>query len=163
MVTPSGMVLIDPGHFGAIETYNGQIKQSLTNCSITSAIYYPFLSPDDVFALGLMTWEIACREHPLFEHAVSDKFDRRTIGDELWNFVRAEEDCGRFFFSSILGLRLPSLVRPGIPPELEEFLLKCLRVKFEPGGKINREKGFSSVGEYATALSTLVRKNIRYL
>ncbi len=163
MITPSGVVLIDPGHFGAIDTYKGSIKQSLTNCSITSALYYPLLSPDDVLALGLITWEIACREHPLIERSVAAKYDRRHIGDELWDFVRNEEENGRFFCSSILGLRRPSQIRPGLPAEIEEFLLNCLRIKFDGDGKIDRAPGFATMGDYATALSSIVRKNIRYL
>ena len=162
MVKPSGVVLIDPGYFGSLEVYKGAGKQQLSNCAVTSPIYYPLLVPDDLFALGLITWEIACRQHPLAEHAVPSDFDRKYIGNNLWELIQQEEDDGRGFLTPLLGLKRPASMRPGMPPDVEAFLLKCLRVKFDDT-KINTAKGFNSVGEYASALAQLQRKNIRYL
>jgi len=163
MVTPSGVVLVDPGYFGAIEVFKSNTKQLLTNCAITSTRYYPYLVPDDLFALGLISWEIACRQHPLAEKAVVSQFDRHKISHDFLELVQKEEDEGRFFLSSILGIRRPTELRPGIPFEVEEFLLKCLRINFDADGKLRLAKGFHTVAEYAAALSGLARKNIRYL
>ena len=163
MVTPSGVVLIDPGYYGTIEAYKGATKQSLSNCSVTSTLYYPCLRPDDLFALGLLTWEIACREHPIAKKSTSKDFDKKKIGTELWNFIMEEERDGRFFISSILNVKRPSAMRPGMPPELEQFLLKCLRLRFDADGKLNLDVGFQDFGEYTASLTRLSQKGIRYI
>jgi len=163
MVTAAGMVLIDPGYYGTIEAYKGATKQPLSNCAVTSTLYYPYLHPDDLLALGLLTWEIACREHPLAKKTTSKDFDRKTIGAELWTAIQEEEKEGKFFLSPLLGLKRPSVLRPGIPSDLERFLLRCLKVKFETDGKLNADIGFQDFGEYTAALTRLAEKGIRYL
>jgi serine/threonine protein kinase len=163
MVTPSGMVLIDPGYFGTLDTFKSGAKQALTNCAVTTPIYYPMLEPDDLLALGLIMWEIACRDHPLGRRAYSGDFDRRSVGEELWNLVKSQETQGKYFLSAVLGLRRPSLVRPGMPSEIEELLLKALRLSFLPDGTLNLTEGFKNFAEFAAAIARLLSKNIRYL
>ncbi len=163
MVTPSGVVLIDPGYFGTLETFKNGIKQPLTRCAVTTPIYYPLLQPDDLTALGLIMWEIACREHPLARRAYSGDFDRKTVGTELWNLVKAQETEGKYFLSAILGAKRPSLARPGMPAEVEELLLNAVKLKFEDDGKLNLGKGFNNFAELAASIARLLSKNIRYL
>ncbi|HEY9772872.1 MAG TPA: hypothetical protein V6C81_03575 [Planktothrix sp.] len=161
MVTPSGMVLLDPGYFGDLDTLKGTAK-AITNCAITTPIYYPKLKPDDILALGLIMWEIACRDHPLARRAYSGDFEREKIGDDLWNLIREEEAEGRYYLSAILGVEAPDAVRPGIPKEISDILCKGLRVKFV-NNKIHTDEGFANFGEFAAALARLLSKSIRYL
>jgi serine/threonine protein kinase len=162
MVTPSGMVLIDPGYFGDLDILKGTAPQSLTNCAITTPIYYPMLKPYDMLALGLIMWEIACRDHPLARRAYSGDFDRKRIGDDLWDSITEQEKEGKYFFSAILGLEPPDVIRPGIPKEIDQLLMKGLRLKFADS-KLSLDEGFKTFGELAAALARLLSKNIRYL
>jgi serine/threonine protein kinase len=161
MVTPSGMVLLDPGYFGELDTIKGGTKQLLTNCAITTPIYYPFLKPDDQLALGLIMWEIACRDHPLARRAYSGDFDRDKVGDDLFELVTTLEKDGKYFYSAILGLSKPEDLRPGIPKECQDLLLKALRLKFE-GNQLMLDEGFKNFAEMAAALARLLSKSIRY-
>jgi serine/threonine protein kinase len=163
MVTPSGVVLIDPGYFGTLETYRGTVRNPTTNCAVATTIYYPYLKPDDLLAFGLMLWETACRDHPLAARSNSSDFDRKSIGDDLWDIVRSQELEGRYYLSSILGVIPPSIVRPGTPKEIEEVLMKGLRLKLDADGKLNACPGFKNFAEFAEALNQLVKKNIRYI
>jgi serine/threonine protein kinase len=163
MVSPLRVVLIDPGHFGSVDTYSASIKQTMTNCAVTSTIYYPTLVPDDLLAFGIIMWETACREHPLSKRAHSADFDKRTVGSGLWQYVKEQENEGRFYSSRILGLRRPSAIRPGMPKEIEDLLLRGMRLQIDANGKIDRGEGFNSFAEIAESLNHLLSKNIRYI
>lgn len=163
MVTPSGVVLLDPGYFGDLEALKGATKQSLAHCAITTPLYYPLVQPDDVLALGFLIWEIACREHPLSKRGYSGDFDRTKIGDELWNLVKAQENEGKYFLSAILGAKRPTELRPGLPVEIEELVLKGVRLTFDKDGKVELTEGFKTFSEYAAAIARLLAKNIRYI
>lgn len=166
MITPTGVVLIDPGYFGSLETEGDSDegnKRSLRHCAITSPIYYPLIQPDDLLALGLVLWEIACRDQPLSKRAYSNDFDRSKIGPELWNLVKAQEAEGKYFLSAILGLKRPSVLRPGIPKEVEELLLKAVRIKMEKDGTLELCDGFQNFSELAAATARLLSKSIRYV
>jgi hypothetical protein len=126
-------------------------------------MYYPFLQPDDLFALGLLTWEICCREHPLARRTSSSQFERKSVGAELWELVRDHERQGKFYLSSILGAVLPSVVRPGMPPVVEALLLKALRLRVDASGKLDAGEGFKSFAEFADMLADISAKNICYL
>lgn len=163
MVTPSGVVLIDPGYFGTLETLKNGVKQPLSRCAVTTPIYYPLLQPDDLTALGMIMWEIACREHPLARRAYSGDFDRQTIGSELWDLVKAQETEGKYFLSAVFGVKSPSVARPGMPAEIDELLMRSIKLKIEPDGKLNLAEGFKNFAELAAAIARLLSKNIRYL
>src|SRR5262249_33610081 len=72
IITASGLKIIDPGHFGPLDCREGHLGR----CIITTPAYYPLLIPDDLFALGIILWEIACRRHPLDGTSFSGAIDK---------------------------------------------------------------------------------------
>jgi serine/threonine protein kinase len=163
MITPGGVVLIDPGYFGSMDVVKGHEKKSFPHCAVTTPMYYPRIEPDDLLALGLIMWELALRDHPLAKRFHSKDFDRKHYSDELWNQIIALEASGKHHLAGILSIKQPSQLRPGLPLEVEEVLLKALGLQFEFDGTLNIARRFKGFSELAAALARLLSKNIRYL
>jgi len=155
MVTDGGIKLLDPGHFGPLDTQEGVID----NCMVTTPSYYPLLMPDDLYAVGIICWEAACQAHPMDGLINSQLMDLSKTGEELCAFVRSRELAGEYFFTPILQAVRPSVVRPGMPAELEEFLLAALRLKVS-GRTIDLAPGFASFTEMIAALHALQEAGI---
>lgn len=163
MITPNGVVLVDPGYFGSLTVQTQDSSQPLTGCAVTTPQYYPFLKPDDLFATGIIIWEACCRTPLLTKASYSADFNKSFIGKQLWELVRAEEIVGKFHFSSILGVKPPSILRPGMPPQLESLVLKAVRVQFTEDGQLELADGFTSFNELVEALDRLLDDNIVYV
>lgn len=159
LVTNDGIKLLDPGHFGPLDCEEGPIE----SCIVTSPSYYPFLSPDDVLALGIMCWEAALGFHPLDGLTDSKLIDQTRAGKELIDLVRAEELIGRHFLTPLLQIIPPSEIKPSMSKDVESFLLQCLRLSFDKSGKLNNGRGFSSFSEMTVNLENLLEKNIKHL
>lgn len=156
MVTAEGIKLIDPGHFGPLDCKEG----NLARCLITTPAYYPLLSPDDLFALGIILWEVACKKHPLGGSDVPTMVDRKNFGDALVRWVRSKELVGQYFLTPILEAGRPSQRRADLNPALEPLLLKAMRLKLTPDGKLDRDKGFESFSDMASALHDLLTSGV---
>lgn len=152
LLTKSGITMIDPGFFGRLKLSNGT---SLPNCAVTTVAYYPTLEPDDLFAFGLMLWEIVLGLHPTAKTGNSQESDLSKIGANLLETVRLQEMVGKYFLSSILDVPLPSSVHPGISPDLERLLLKSIRLQVITSGKLDLDAGFRSFSAVAGALAAL--------
>lgn len=158
MVTKTGVTVLDPGYFGPLL----DSKNRTENVAVTTPAYYPFLMPDDPFALGLILWEIASGQAPLAVRKYARDFDTAKVDAELLNVVREEEATGKAFFSAILGIRPLSEKHPHISPDYERFLLKALRLEMR-GNVVALSEGFRSFSAMSGALMQLQAKGVTQL
>lgn len=140
-----GMLLIDPGHFGPLETAEG-VKE----CQVTTPRYYPFLEPNDIFAFGVVLWEVALRRHPF------DFTNRqRRLSSALTQLLNSKVHA-RQFLKPIFYLSTPSEIKPNLDKKLESILLRCLGLKLNGSGELDigsRYLNFSEVSDDLLALS----------
>ncbi len=159
MVTRDGITMIDPGYFGPLDLENGS---TMAFCALTTAAYYPLLEPDDLFAFGLMLWEVVLGEAPLAKRGYSGESDLSRIGPNLLQSVQLQEMVGKYYLSSILEVPFPSKTEHKITGEAERILLKCLRLSITPAGKLELDSGFKSFSSLAGALAVLRLKGKQY-
>lgn len=139
--------LLDPGFFGDMESAFGDTFPM----KITTPLYYPFLKPDDFFAIGLITWEVLVGRHPLKfteypDAEISDRFDM---------VVRTQEYSGQFFLSPIRKLPLPAHLMPQMEPRVQMILLKLLRLAATDQEKLDVDPGYQSMPEIVDALKEI--------
>jgi len=128
------VILIDPGYFGPIESRQGPFFRA----AVTTSIYYPLLRPDDLFAFGLMLWELVCGKHPLTIAAgdtASEPEDEVPTGShiaphrELVRYVRRLGRTGNSNLDCLPALPRPAAMREGLNPVLEHVILKLMRLR----------------------------------
>jgi serine/threonine protein kinase len=151
MFTPSGAVVIDPGFFGRLDLENGS---TMKNCAVTTPAYYPTLEPDDLMAFGILLWEVVMGEQPLKKETSSESSDLSRIGPQLLEHVRLQEAVGKYLLSPILDIQRPSTNRTNVDRNVENLLLKGLRLHVLGNG-IELDPGFRSFAAISGALATL--------
>ena len=157
IVTASGPKLIDPGYFGPMQCEERYIEK----CLITTPIYYPLLEPDDLLALGLITWEAVCGSHPLKRgEEQEEEAQPETVGDDLSNWVHRREVSGKNFITAFLRILRPREIRPELSEKVESILLRAVRLKVRPDGVIDRDVGYRDFAELAQDLETLRNPSI---
>lgn len=156
-ITWQGARLIDPGFVGRIDCAEGRAL----DCVITTPIYYPFLKPDDLFAFGVIFWEIACRQQPLL--SIEPVASSSAVGETVRQWVRRYENVGQHFLSPILQLQRPTTIKPDMPPSLEQVLLKGLRLQVGAAGLIEVGSGFEDFDQWRDALQGLIVQGITHL
>lgn len=152
MLSDNGIKLLDPGYFGQIKSERG----IPTDCVITTPMYYPSLSPDDLFATGLVLWEIATGSQPLGRRPRLSELDLSTIDDNLLNLVKAAGATGNQYFNGLL--IVPA--NPTTNPALNTLLLKALRLRILPNGKVSTGEGFRDYAELADAVAVLQSRGL---
>ncbi len=146
MVGPAGLKLIDPGYFGPLQCQEG----SMSKCAITTTCYYPTLTPDDLYAFGVMLWEACLGEHPLLGAGSENE-----VGDTLRQKIKRYSSLGYYGFEPLLRLRRPSVVRPNLSLEVEKFLLKALRLDVDAQGRLEEAPGFADFAQIHEAITRL--------
>lgn len=158
MFAQSGAVVIDPGFFGKLELENGS---TMSQCAVTTPAYYPLLEPDDVLAFGILLWEVVMGEQPFNKNTSSDASDLSRIGPQLLELVSLQEAVGRYSLSPILDIQKPSLRHPNMDRNVENLLLKALRLHVLGNG-IELDPGFRSFAAISGALATLRLRGKEY-
>lgn len=157
LVTSNSVKLIDPGYFGSKEKRDAQTM-------ITTPAYYPMLESDDMFAFGLILWEIACQQHPLVMQRGSSEFiDLTYIGENLFDWVYSSELVGQYFKSAFLYIKRPSTYQKDIHPMLESFLLKAINLQLRADNIIDYKIHFKSFVQLIAALEELIEAGITHL
>lgn len=157
LVTSNSVKLIDPGYFGSKEKREPQTM-------ITTPSYYPMLESDDMFAFGLILWEIACQQHPLIVQRGSSEFiDLTYIGENLFDWVYSSELVGQYFKSAFLHIKRPSTYQKDIHPMLESFLLKAINLQLRADNIIDYKIHFKSFSQLIAALEELIEAGITHL
>ena len=159
LISSHGIKLISPGYWGPLESQNGLIP----TCAVTTPAYYPDLTPDDLYAMGLIIWEAALGQRPLGVAADCETMDHTRVGNELLQYVRNYERVGKFFMGPILEIYTPSQLHIEMPAALENFLLEAIGLRLMPNGKLDKDTGFSNFHAMASALTALVDRGITHL
>jgi len=163
--TIDGPALIDPGYFGQLDCEEGELLQ----LAITTPAYYPFLTPDDSFAMGVMFWEAVCGFHPLVprnEYVIATgvpsigdtahgEEHKSEVGESVRTWVSLMDPSCRPFIDPILQLPRPSSIKPEIPPLLEEVVLKGLRLTIADSGLIEKGDGYMTWDDWLMDLKSL--------
>src|SRR5262249_23499468 len=111
-------------------------------------------------AVGIICWEAACRAHPMDGLINSQAMDLSNTGEELYAFVRARELTGEYFLTPILQAVRPSIVRPGMPAEMEDFLLAGLRLRVSADGRLDLSPGFATFSDMIERLHSLLANGL---
>lgn len=156
MYGPKGVTLIDPGYFGQLDF----VDKDALYCAVTTPSYYPLLEPDDLYSFGVMLWETSTKNHPLFPNETNA--DTQPLGPELEEFVANSESLDRFFLSPIRKLNRPSYYQPNMPANLEEVVLKSMRLKLA-NNCLERADGFASFEEFGLVLEELKKQGIEWI
>ncbi len=156
LVENDDVALLDPGRFGLMNCIEGRELQ----CVITSPGYYPFLKPDDLFAMGVIFWEAVCKQHPFAPAQSKEKSNQ--VGDSIKKLVAKQENVGNYFLSPLLQLIRPAEFLPGLNPGLEEILLKGLRLRLDSSGKLETAPGFEDFAQWHLALEELQASGIEF-
>jgi serine/threonine protein kinase len=151
MFSHAGAVIIDPGFFGRLDLENGS---TMNQCAVTTPAYYPLLEPDDVLAFGILLWEVVMGEQPLKKDTSSESSDLSRIGPQLLEHVRLQEAVGKYLLSPIVDIQKPSTSHANIDRNVENLLLKGLRLHMLGNG-IELDPGFRSFAAISGALATL--------
>ncbi len=162
IVTNNGVILVDCGYFGNVHV-GEPLHDAQKTLIVTTPRYYPRLLPDDLLAFGLIIWEAAMRT-PLIEGvSYSGDYDSELVSDRLNDIVAEEEALGNFNFTGVLGAEKPSAVREGLPPVVDNLLLKAVRLKFNEDNLLDIDEGFESFEDLADELKKLSQSGIHYL
>lgn len=147
---------IDPGWFGPLNCREGQGL----DCVLSTPAYYPLMKPDDSLALGILMWEVACKQHPLL---IPEDAGSPAIGDSVRAWAKRYENVGQYFLSPIVNIRRPAELVPGMPPHLEQTLLKGMRLQVGSNGLIETGPGFGSFSEWQDAIQNLIDRGLTHI
>jgi hypothetical protein len=93
-------------------------------------------------------------EQPLNKDISSDACDVTGVGPQLLESVLLQEAVGRYLLSPILEIQRPSLRSPNMDRNVENLLLRGLRLH-KLGNGIELDPGFRSFAAISGALATL--------
>lgn len=141
-----GVTLIDPGFYGVIKRADGGV----CHAAITTPAYYPAMNADDMFAIGLIAWEI------ITGRSLGSLDSEGSVGARLERRIKAIELTGNPFIGMLRGAIFPGLVK-NMPTDLAEFACRCIGMQFDRGGKSpDSGAGFESLFDMMLALDTLL-------
>jgi serine/threonine protein kinase len=146
IVDGAKMKLIDPGYFGPLRCQEG----SMSKVAITTTCYYPSLTPDDLYAFGIMLWESCLGRHPLLPGG-----SEVPVSDTLKQKVKRLSAVGFYGFEPLLSLKRPTEIRPGLKKDMEDFLLKGLRLRINENNLLDETKGFASFAAFHQQIMAL--------
>lgn len=141
-----GVCLLDPGFFKKVNCKEGKSIQ----CAVTTVEYYPSLAADDTFALGIILFELIAKWHPLIPRVGASEV--RCTSD-LNQFLTRFEAAGQNYFAAIR--QFESEVLRDMSVELQEFLLRAIRLKKTPDGLDLERNVFVSAKQIMDALKPL--------
>ena len=150
------------GYFGSIQPDSDPENEQKT-LIVTTPRYYPHLIADDLLAFGFIMWEAACREPLLKKVSYSKDHDLAKVSEQLLSRVYEEESLGNFHFTQIVNAKHPSKIRPGLPKEIGEFLLKAVGLTFTDDEKLDSQEGFESFEDLSDALVKLIDGGFHYI
>jgi serine/threonine protein kinase len=147
------LLIIDPGFFGQLHV-DGALQQAC----VTTRGYYPFLQPDDLFAFGVMLWEIASKHHPLTGRTTKGSV---AAGHQLRAWVNSTTHA-RPLIEPLLKLQLLSEVKPDLPPLVQTILLKALRLKINTQGELDIATGYLTFADIADSLDQICAQGVTH-
>lgn len=141
------LVMIDPGYYGSLLGKDG--RQHYVR--VTTPAYYPGLDADDMFAAGLILFELATGEQLLTAH-----LDRAAVGAKLEARLHGLECTGNHFFSGLRAARSPASFKP-MSDSLSNVIAKSLGLAFDRNGREPElADRFNSFGELYLAMKSVL-------
>jgi serine/threonine protein kinase len=158
MISYSSVKLLDAGYFGALDCLEGMVEDA----AITTPAYYPFLTPNDMLAMGIIFWEMHFGMNPFgsFEEVPAQAAG---ISQALVRVLKGYSSIGRPFVNSMARLPLPRILEPGIHPELERFLLASLGLRLNEQNELDPAARFETFEQMSAALQNLTAHGITEL
>jgi len=151
MISYSSVRLLDPGYFGNLGCVDGVFE----HCAVTTPAYYPFLAPDDLFALGIIFWELHFGANPFARTTNGSATSAVTVGDNLKELCHRYAAAGRSLNQALENFPHPRSLEPEINPSLEKFLLKSLGLTINTNDQVDAGDRFVSLAQMGEALAEL--------
>ena len=107
MISYSRVKLLDAGYYGAIECTEGLVEDAV----ITTPAYYPFLTPNDMLALGIIFWEMHFGQNP-FAAYDENPAPAAGVSQALVRVLKGYSSIGRPFVNSMARVPLPRAIKP---------------------------------------------------
>lgn len=146
LVPKSGneVILVDPGYFGPLDSDRGQFARA----AVTTPFYYPFLTPDDQLAIGIMAWELLLGRNPFLLFSTEEtKPTAIERSSRLQQHVKVHSISGNFNLEPLLGLPMPTELSPSLTQEQEDVLLKAIKLQRNQENQLDLNDGFTSFNE----------------
>ena len=141
----SELRFVDPGYYGIIHDKGGKE----THAAITTPAYYPGLNGDDLYAAGLIFWELACGEQLL-----KSERPATIVGPQLEQKITGYERTGNHFYSSLRSALAPHKIKE-MPKPLSAVLQKSVRLNFDTG-IAEFDPGYKSFAEFLSAVRSVL-------
>lgn len=148
-ITESGVTLLDPGYSGELECAEGKIETAM----ISTPQYYPLWEPDDLLAVGISLYEAVLNSHPL--KTTEQGESEITLATDAQELVYFRQSLLQESLTPLLHLKRPSQLRSDLTAEMEEVILKGLRIRLDDDGLLHTDPGFVDFSEFSHALNTL--------
>lgn len=142
VVVNGNLRLIDPGYYGTLRDKSG----NETRAAITTPLYYPGLDGDDLFAAGLILWELATGEQLLNTQRMP-----ACAGEKLEQKLLGYERSGNHFYSNLRYAKAPHTIKE-MPMVLSMVLSNAVRLSFDNKDVPELAPGFKSFNEFHNAL-----------
>lgn len=154
----STVKLIDAGYFGAFDSSDGTVEDG----AITTPAYYPFLTPNDMLALGIIFWEMHFGHNPFatFEELPATM---PGVSQALLRVLKGYSSIGRPFVNAMALVKPPRTLEPDIHPELGRFLLACLGLRINDKNELDPAARYETFTQMAEAIVTLGEQGITEL
>lgn len=151
MISYSSVRLLDPGYFGSLGCADGVFE----HCAVTTPAYYPFLVPDDLFALGIIFWELHFGTNPFASDNNAAATESVRVGDSLKQLAHRYASAGRMLNDALMSFPHPRTLEPDIDAGLEQFLLKSVGLSVNSNDQVDIGDRFGSLAAMGESLSAL--------
>lgn len=156
LITDAGIVLTDPGYFGALKCALGMLPQAM----VSTTAYYPLLVPDDLLALGILLYQTMTGINPFASDkllmAVDQPSGPSILDSELTDEINFKRSILEPYLTPLLQLKRPMESAPWLTKEQETMILKGLRLNLGADGLLHKDKGFNDFADFASNVWTLL-------
>ena len=152
LVSKNDIFLLSPGSF---ELSDSGTKNKYMLCS---PAYYPFFEPNDLFSLGLTFWEAILKEHPLANNARVEKWEQ--FADELRQMFEYRKSLNHEPLVNFLRLATPKELREELSDSAEVFMMKAVKLAYQPDGLITGCPGFKNPAEFVSELQLISKRSL---
>lgn len=156
LLTDTGTILLDPGYFGPISALEGDYEKGM----VSTIAYYPFLEPDDMFALGICLYEAVTGVHPFNQLMVipgaDESFEPTRLSAELCDKINFRRSLLEPYTTPFYLLLPPHEVNRHVSPAVEAVVLKGLRARVDRNGTIHSDPGFADFQEMRLTVQSIL-------
>lgn len=157
--------LLDPGYFGPLQMSDRYVE----NAMVGTPLYYPLLEVDDIMAFGYCLWEAIGGKQPLLSLSPSEsevvstlsaaeaaEASQSILSEALEHLIQFRDSLGQPFLGGLRSASLPSQINNQVNREIEEVVLKMVRLARDESGRLTIDKGYASFAEVEAALASII-------